>query len=138
MKPIAWIVALATMSAAHAAPTSLTPGLWAITAHVTTPMNSTLHYTACNKGQSWGDWMVQHPQGQTCESLPSAPGHIAVRCTESLPNGMKAVTSIHGPMSISANGRSYHGELSGGTALPGGMQAPFSETLTGTYQGTCK
>jgi hypothetical protein len=138
MKHLAWLAALLFISAAHAAPTPITPGRWAITAHITTPMDSTLHYTSCNKGKSWSGWIVKPSQSRVCENLPSAPNHIAVRCAESLPNGMKAVTSIHGPIHVSADGNRFHSELSGGTALPGGMQAPFKETLTGTYQGACK
>lgn len=136
MKSMIGLVAfLSGMGMAHASPVQLAHGKWVMTAIITSPIPETIHYTAYNHGTAWGDWMMNRSPSQQCESQnQSSDGRVNMICHELIPNGMTAVTHIHGQIFATNHGKALHGELSGATAIPGGINAPFSETVSGKWQ----
>ncbi len=137
MKPmIGLMVFLGGFGVAQASPVLLAQGKWAMTAIITSPMPETIHYTAFNHGRAWGDWMMNRSPNQQCASHNrAADGRVKMTCHEQIPNGMTAVTHIHGQIFATHHGKALHGELSGATSIPGGIHAPFSETVSGQWQG---
>lgn len=137
-KIIALLILSVSSGIAFAEPSQLAQGEWSMTADVSSPVHQTIHYTACNTGQSWGEWMTHQPEGQTCKNLASAAGQFDITCAKSLPNGMQITTTLHGDVSVAADAHSYHGEVSGGTIIPGMLNMKIQETIQGSYEGECK
>ena len=125
-------------AAAYAAPGGMEAGQWTFTAQITSPMTETVHYDACNHGQSFADWMIKHSKTGSCHTESNDLQHFITECTEPMPNGMKVVTHIQGEITVNANGSSLNGTINGATILPNGMgQSTFSEQLSGKRVGAC-